>query len=420
MKCEAINPVVCGLIVAMISFTAPGWAAAPSEKVLYAFQSGIDGNRPIGGLILDASGNLYGTTAEGGGPENGGTVFELSPTASGWTETTLYSFQTSSGGAEPDSTLVMDGAGNLYGTTFFGPTGNCVGGCGVVFELMRPTNGGPWTETVLYSFQGGSDGAYPGGLIFDRSGDLYGTTSEGGILATCGGSGCGTVFELSPTAEGWALTTLYSFQGGTDGGTPAGLAKDAAGDLYGVTSFRGSAKSLGTVYELHQANGEWFFQVLYAFQGYGTGFQPSSPPVFSSQGYLVGTAFGGSPNGCCGLVFALLPQAGGDWTEVVPFRFNGKDGGGGPVFPLPGPVFDSHENLYGAVTEGGQYGQGVAYQLKRKNGTVTETYYSFCAQTGCPDGAGPESGVILDSSGNLYGTTTAGGLGYGVVYEITR
>lgn len=369
-------------------------------------------------MIFDASGNLYGTTAFGG-MVGAGDVFELTPTAGGWTETTLYSFQAGTDGIYPNTSLVLDGAGNLYGTTVYGGTGDCLGtGCGIVFELTPPTNGGPWTETILYSFQGGADGSVPtGGLILDRSGSLYGTTGLSGDLALCSGAGCGTAFELSSVAGAWTLTTLHTFLGGTDGSYPSGLTMGSGGDLFGVTTFGGSA-GLGTIYELYPSSGGWAEKILYAFPGNGgRGHNPVSPLVFSSQGYLVGTAQGGNANGCCGEVFALVPHAGGEWSEVVAFRFTNQDGGN--AIAPPTPVFDSHGNLYG-TGGGGKYKSGVAYQLKRANGVVKETYYSFCATTGCPDGAGPESGLILDSSGNLYGTTIMGGLGYGVVYEITR
>src|SRR5579863_7996254 len=169
-----------GLVIALISFTELSWAAAPRQKVLYAFQGGTDGMYPQNAMIFDASGNLYGTT-EQGGTIGAGTVFELTPTSNGWNETVLYSFQAGSDGIYPNSNLVIDAAGNLYGTTLLGGAGDCNGnGCGTVFQLTPPADDGPWTESLVYSFEGGTDGAFPYGVIIDKSGNLYGATSQGG------------------------------------------------------------------------------------------------------------------------------------------------------------------------------------------------------------------------------------------------
>jgi uncharacterized repeat protein (TIGR03803 family) len=375
---------------------------------------------PQSSLIFGASGNLYGTT-EQGGTVGAGTVFELTPTSSGWNETVLYSFQAGSDGIYPNSNLAIDAAGNLYGTTLLGGAGDCNGnGCGIVFQLTPPTDGGSWTESVVYSFQGGIDGAYPYGVIMDRSGSLYGATGQGGFTECGGGFGCGTVFELSSSSGNWAETILYSFKGGPqDGGNPeSGLAMDSNGNLFGATYF-GGGSSLGTIYELSPSNGTWTENILFAFTGNGgNGHNPSSTLVFSSQGYLVGTAQGGNPSGCCGEVFALVPHSGGNWSEIAVFRFNTKDGEVGSPDGSGTPVFDTHGNLYGTAG-GGQYNEGVAYRLKLGAHGVTEAYYSFCPKAGCHTGSDPQGGLILDGSGNLYGTTSSGGLGYGVVYEIT-
>jgi len=409
-----------GLVIALISFTELSWAAAPRQKVLYAFQGGTDGMYPQNAMIFDASGNLYGTT-EQGGTIGAGTVFELTPTSNGWNETVLYSFQAGSDGIYPNSNLVIDAAGNLYGTTLLGGAGDCNGnGCGTVFQLTPPADDGPWTESLVYSFEGGTDGAFPYGVIIDKSGNLYGATSQGGFADCGGGFGCGTVFELSSGSGGWTEMILNSFRGGTqDGSNPqSGLTMDSNGNLYGATYFGGSG-SLGTIYELSPSNGTWTEKILFAFTGNGgNGHNPSSTLVFSSQGYLVGTAQGGNPSGCCGEVFALVPHSGGTWTEIVAFRFNTKNGEVSPPDGSGTLVFDSHGNLYG-TGGGGQYSEGVAYGLKVGAHGVTEAYYSFCPKAGCSTGSDPQGGLILDGSGNLYGATATGGLGYGVVYEIT-
>jgi uncharacterized repeat protein (TIGR03803 family) len=411
-----------GLVIAMISLSEPGWAATPGEKVLYEFQGPPDGYNPSGSMIFDASGNLYGTT-ENGGTGRGGTVFELTHTADGWMESVLYSFQGGTDGGEPNSTLVMDEAGNLYGTTEFGGSGGCTSGdgCGIVFALTPPaTQGGPWIESILYAFQGNTDGAYPNGVILDKFGNLYGTTYNGGDLSCADGSGCGTVFELSLVGGAWSETTLYTFQESPDGNLPeSGLTIDASGNLYGATYWGGSGNGKGTVYELSPSNGSWSERTLYSFTG--NQFYPGSTLVFDSEGDLVGTAAGGNPNDCCGEVFALRPHQNGNWTEVVAFRFGQSNGGFGAL-GLATPVFDSHGNLYGTSGISGKYNDGAVYQLKPTE-PINETYFSFCAQAGCPGGAYPDGGVTLDKAGNVYGTTLQGGIGsqggYGVVYEIT-
>jgi uncharacterized repeat protein (TIGR03803 family) len=214
-----------------------------TETVLHTFAySGTDGYTPLAGLVFDASGNLYGTTVNGGAYKYG-TVFELTPTAGGgWTETVLHSFNNKgTDGYWPYASLILDASGNLYGTTLNGGTSNV----GTVFELT-PTAGGGWTETVLHNFRG-KDGYNPNSsLIFDAAGNLYGTTVKGGHY------GYGTVFELTPTAGGiWAETLLHSFNNnGTDGYWPyAGLIFDAVGNLYG-TSYLGGAHGFGTVFEI--------------------------------------------------------------------------------------------------------------------------------------------------------------------------
>ena len=224
--------------------------------MLYSFQGGADGSDPTASLIFDHAGNLYGTT-EGGCAPCVGTAFKLTPSSGGsWTESVLHIFQGNGDGYAPSAALVFDQSGNLYGTTAYGGNSSCIGGgtlgvpqgCGIVFELS-PASGG-WTESVLYSFQGGADGAYPdAGLTFDQKGNLYSTTNSSTVSAS--GCDCGNVFELSPTSGGgWTESVLYSFQGGADGASPAaGLVMDASGNLYGTTA-SGGAGSNGVVFEL--------------------------------------------------------------------------------------------------------------------------------------------------------------------------
>ncbi|MGA3211566.1 MAG: Ig-like domain-containing protein, partial [Terriglobales bacterium] len=357
---------------AVFELSPPVGGSGPwTETVLFS------GTSLLGGLILDSSGDLYGTTANGGA-NGGGAVFELTPPSGGsgtWTETVLYSFCTASGCADgeyPEATLVFDSQGNLYGTTFDGGAD----GPGTVFELSPPSAGsGPWTETVLYSFTSGSDGGKPiAGVIIDSQGNLYGTTTTGGNLADCGGSGCGVVFELSPPTGGsgpWPESVLYSFTNGSDGGDPrAGLIFDSKGNLYG-TAKGGGAYSVGTAFEL-------------------------TPPS------------GGS----------------GPWTESVLYNFCPSSGCADGEMPYAGLLFDSKGNLYGTTYSGGTGSGGTAFELSPPGGGTgpwTETVlYNFCSASGCADGQYPEAGMVFDSHGNLFGTTNSGGAkaSYGTVFEL--
>jgi uncharacterized repeat protein (TIGR03803 family) len=383
--------------------TASAWSQA-TETVLYNFQSGSTGYSPgAGGLIFDKAGNLYGITGNGGAAGNG-TVFELTPSGGAWVETVLHSF-TGSDGSEPAATLIFDSAGNLYGTTMGGgATGN-----GTVFELTP--SGGAWVETVLHSFTG-SDGSEPAAsLIFDSAGNLYGTTDYGGAF------GHGTAFELSLSGKAWAETVLHSFSGGddSDGSDPvASLIFDSAGNLYGTTQSGGL--SCGAVFELTPSAGAWTETVLYRFDC-GDGASPFGNVIFDSAGNLYGTTRYGGGNVCnygygCGTAFKLT-HAGGVWTETVLHSFNGSDGD----TPEAGLVFDKAGNLYGTTTGEGTNGYGNVFQLRPSGGAWTETVlYSF---TGGADGGTPRAGLFFDSTGNLYGTAEMGGTaGDGVVFEI--
>jgi uncharacterized repeat protein (TIGR03803 family) len=256
------------------------------------------------GLVIDASGNLYGETQYGG--SNGifaGTVYQLTNNGTGvWTKTIIHNFGGKNDGGVPEGGLIMDAAGNLYGTTQEGGTT----GWGVVFELS-PSSGGSWTENLLYSFLGGSDGADPlGGVIFDSAGNLYGTTEEGGSAKL------GTVFKLTPSASGWTKSVLHNFTGGSDGAgtwpTMPGLAIDAAGNLYGTTPVGGDLTcNCGIVFELSPGSGgQWTETVLHnftSFPGDGTG---GLPLIVDASGVLYGTSsIGGSAND--GAIFVVTP-----------------------------------------------------------------------------------------------------------------
>jgi uncharacterized repeat protein (TIGR03803 family) len=407
--------VVVALLLATTSIKTLG-----KEHVLHSF-NGRDGSFPVG-VILDAAGNLYGTTTFGSrdseschsGSDGCGTVFKLSPGNDGkWTRTVLYSFNSNGKqGSNPYAGLVMDAAGNLYGTTWLG--GNvdiCGSGCGTVFRLSLAANG-KWSETVLHSFHG-KDGANPyAGVIFDTAGNLYGTTWMGGS-ESCD---CGAVYKLSPGASGkWTETVLHSFNG-KDGANPyAGLVFDTAGNLYGTTSSTTNGES--TVFKLtHGANGKWTQAVAHTFNG-KDGESLYAGVVVDAEGNLFGAAAGGGAYGD-GIVFKLTPGANGKWRETVLHDFNGKDG----ARPQAVVALDATGNLYGTTFSGGNskscIGCGTVFKLSLgADRKWTETVlHSFNGN----DGQGPAFGnLIFDTARNLYGTTIQGGdQGYGVVFEL--
>jgi uncharacterized repeat protein (TIGR03803 family) len=332
-----------------------GW----TENVLYSFNNnGTDGVEPYAGLIFDGAGNLYGTTFVGG-TYNGGTVFELTPQAGGgWTEKVLYSFGANGAdGDQPYAGLIFDGAGNLYGTTYDGGTYDA----GTVFELT-PQAGGGWTENVLHTFNdNGTDGYLPlGGLILDAAGNLYGTTQHGPSRKRNGC--CGTVFELTPqTGGGWTEKVLYSF-GGKHGNEPnGGLVFDGAGNLYGTT-IEGGTYSSGTVFELTpEAGGGWTEKVLHSFGNGTDGIGPRGSLVFDGAGNLYGTTYdGGTYYLYGGTVFKLTPKVGGSWTEKVLHSFgNGTDGDQ----PYANLIFDAAGTLYGTTYVGGTYNRGTVFEI---------------------------------------------------------
>ena len=368
---------------------------AGKETLLYSFTGCADGREPFAGVIRDSAGNLYGTTLEGGTAE-AGVVFKLDTAGQ---QAVLYSFTAAAAGSQPYSGVIRDSAGNLYGTTLLGGATNA----GVVFKVNTAGKG-----TVLHTFTGGADGGGPyAGVIRDSAGNLYGTTSWGGT------AGAGVVYKLDPAGR---ETVLYNFTGGADGSGPqAGVIRDTAGNLYGTT-VRGGATGSGVVYKLDMAGHE---TVLYSFTGGVDGAWPYGGVIRDSAGTLYGTtSFGGTSNGICsdvvplgcGVVFKLDPAG----HETVLYSFTGGADGGWPDGDL---IRDSAGNLYGNTSGLGSpfcVGCGVVYRLDAAGHETV--LYSF---TGGADGAGPNAGVIRDSAGNLYGTTYGGGTaGAGVVYKL--
>lgn len=284
----------CGTVFKLAPPTTEGdpWTLS----VIYTFTGGTDGCLPSGGLVRDKAGNLYGATIERGGFGEG-TAFQLTPpTTKGgaWTETTLHSFSDTNGdGAYPVGNLILGNGGDLYGVTY---QGGGSGQNGAVYRLTK-ARGGAWSEELLHSFKGGSDGKYPlASLVFDGSGNLYGITNLGGSLSACGGYGCGTVFRLArPQTKGpWTKTVLYNFVNGSDGADPlGGLVFDRKGNLYGTTSYTGGyGNGRGAVFELSppaKQGDPWTETTLHDFTGGRDGSTPRASLIFGKGGALYGT-----------------------------------------------------------------------------------------------------------------------------------
>jgi uncharacterized repeat protein (TIGR03803 family) len=393
---------VSALILAVLLLVAARPAQAQTEVVLYNFCSQpncSDGGGPRDSLTF-YGGNFYGTTFYGGTGDVG-TVFELSPTGSGgWNQIVLYSFTGGADGANPYSNVIFDSVGNLYGTTQYGGDLTCdaPSGCGVAFELS-PAGGG-WTETVLHNFGNYPDGANPtAGMIFDTAGNLYGTTSN-------------SVYELSPSGGGWTEQVIYR-----NLATLSGLTMDAAGNIFGVSS------GVSVAFELSpNGSGGWTPAVIHNFCGPKDGCGPSGTLVFDNAGNLYGTTAYGGGGSSLGTVYKLSPVTKGKkkkpaWKEEVLHSFEGGTGDGGETFA--GVVLDADGNIYGTTPAGGINNGGVVFELVvpvGKGKYQEKLLWSF----NITDGADPLDSLILDSAGNLYGTTAAGGSKKGgVVFEVT-
>jgi uncharacterized repeat protein (TIGR03803 family) len=377
---------------------------AQTFTVLYTFGSVTgDASNPRAGVIRDPAGNLYGTTFGGSGA-----VFELTPTASvPWTETILHTFTGTPDGANPTAGLVRDSDGNLYGTTFYGGSSNE----GTVFKLA-PVTGGGWTEIILYSFSGGADGAHPyfGSLLLVGS-YLYGTTYEGGDLSCNASSGCGVVFRVK--TSGGHESVLHSFNPSdrNDGAYPyGGVIRDRDGNLYGVT-YGGGSTGAGVVFELSPVTGGgWTETLLYTFSDTTPdGVNSCAGLVRDAAGNLFGTTSGEND----------MPEASGTVFEVdaagneslLHFFAGPPSDGANPKFNL---ILDAKGNLYGTTPGRGTYNSGVIFELSpTASGWEEAILYNF---TGGADGSDPQ-GTLLDSEGNLYGTTYLGGISSGVVFK---
>ena len=391
----------------LILFSTTPAAQAQTFTTLHEFTNGPDGGEPLAGLTMDRAGNFYGTASTGGNtngvcsyrnPHGCGTVFKLSRRGSGWVLTPLYTFS-GPDGRNPQARVIIGPDGSLYGTTTWGGDADE----GTVFNLRPPaasckTALCPWTETVLHSFQGFTDGTEPtfGDLVFDSVGNIYGTTPHGGQGSN------GTVYKLTHSNGGWTETVLHRFQGGgSDGVIPyAGLVFDQAGNLWGTTAFGGSYNE-GTIYELVPSGGGWTESVVHNFLGASDGASPYAGMIVDQYNNFYGTTYG--YDGTTAKVFELSPSNGG-WTYQVLYTLGANQGIIGKL------AMDAAGNLYGT----NYYDIPEVFRLTPSNGVWT--------LTGSWGGVGlsPAGNVILDSSGNLYTTTQNGGPAeVGLVFEIT-
>jgi uncharacterized repeat protein (TIGR03803 family) len=340
-------------------------------------------------------------------------AFGLPSYASASTEQVLHAFTGGSDGIQPEGRLVLDSAGNLYGTSSSGGANNA----GVIFKLT-PTSSGPWQESILYQFTGGRDGANPRGLAFDSAGNLYGIAVNGGTptvgVPDCKRYGCGTIFKLSSTQGGWKFQLLHTFTGAFDGALPQGITLNAAGDVF-VTTYS-SYPNQGTIFELSSSSGVLKGSVVHVFiEATGDGALPIRPVVIDSAGNLFGAAWFGGRLGQ-GAVYEVSPTATGQWTESVINSFNTTLGSE----PYTSLVFDSAGNLFGTTTSGGEFDLGTVFELSPSStGQWTETL--IVSFQNASDGGIPHDGMAIDASGNLYGVTLNGGLCYncGTVFKLS-
>jgi uncharacterized repeat protein (TIGR03803 family) len=388
METKSIRAIVVISVVTLILLIAP--TAQGRETVLHAFQG--KAKSPAAALVADGSGNLFGTTGQDGLSPN--TVYELSPlSGGGWSFRILHVFKPQEGQL-PQGRLVLDSGRNLFGTT----AGGGKNGCGTVYELS-PQSGGRWSEATLHDFVC-TDSSPAAELVFDGKGNLFGGTINFS-------SGAGVAFELTPASQGqWTYNVLHRFTGAGDPGPQTSLIFDANGNLYGGQNF--------AIFVLTpNSDGSWTKNTAYKFSTKTDGSNPQGDFVFDNAGNLYG-ANGNDGSHGQGTVFKLTPHGGG-WTSTVLHSFAaGHDGSG----PAGGVIFDAAGNLEGTTSYGGAHGVGTVFKLTPgAHGRWTETLlHTF---TGGRDGSQPFAGLLLQASGNLFGTTSKGGAkGLGVLFEI--
>lgn len=402
------------LVFSALAVIATSAAQAQTLITLHAFSNGL-GSNPWAGLAVDAAGNLYGTTAFGGSPNCGsgcGSVFKLTHNSGGWILTTIYEFQGGSDGGQPRAGLVFGPDGSLYGTTQWTH--------GSVFNLRpRPiavcrSANCPWTKTVLHDFTGGNDGEKPGygNLVFDQQGNLYGTTLYGGL------HGAGTVFKLTRSGGAWAKSTIYSVPGDQSiQCAPAGVVFDRSGNLWGTAA--GCPNSFGAVFKLTQSGSGWTASSIHVFHNTLNGNTPDGAFPMASltldgSGNLYGTTESGPSDPDCpdlGSVFEV--NAAGEFSTLHFFppgsgpECEGETGVIGPV------ALDAQGNLYGTQYADAYGGYGGVF----KGGPSGWSELINFSQS---DGGLPIGSVVLDSNGHVYGTASENGPGGGgTVWEIT-
>jgi uncharacterized repeat protein (TIGR03803 family) len=385
------SAVFLAVALGTLPFAVPP-APAQTFNVIYSFTGGADGGNPLAGFIIGPQGELYGTTSVGG-KHGAGTVFKISQSGA---EQVLYSFTGGADGANPNSSLIFDAAGNLYGTTYSGGSA----GAGAVFKVTQAG-----AESVLYSFSGGTDGSNPQSkLIFDAAGNLYGTTYYGGAYAG------GTVFEVTGSTE----KVLHSFGNGTDGKNPtAGVTLTKKGVIFGTTS-AGGTSGYGTVFRLEDLESGWNETILHSFAMQNDGATPYAGLVFDSSDNLYGTTTdGGSGGDGGGTVFELTYSA-RTWN----FKTLDVLAGSGISGTYRNVLLDASGNIYATTHCDGTYSSGTVYKLTPSGSSWN--YSSLYVFTGQDDGFYSFSNLVFDAQGNLYGTTKNGGSGgYGVVFKIT-
>lgn len=391
---------------------------AQTYTVIYNFTGGYyDGSLPYATLTLDRAGNLYGTAFSGGQFANG-TVFRMMhQEGAGWVFSTLNIFPGAYYGSGPYGPVVFGPDGALYGTTYRGGNTACAGGqgCGTVFLLQPPPSVCHstlclWNEVVLYPFSGGDGNGNPEGpLTFDSSGDIYGTTRNGYNGSTCGGTGCGSVYELAWSGSFYIPSVLYAFTGSNDQGLPdSGVIFDSSGNLYGTTQGCFGTGD-GTVFKLTALGSSWSYSTLFEFPG-GIGDCPVAGLLMSSNGNLYGATANGSGAAFEGTL------SGGSYTFSLMAKLGSENGQScGPQSSL---IMDSAGNFYGTTYCDGAHGLGSVFKISPAGSGWTVTNLHDFA--GDDDGRYPVGGVVMDSSGHLYGTTSEGGTyGNGTVWEIT-
>lgn len=426
-RCKSSRPQRFLFTLAFVVLSLALAAQAQTETLQFSFGDNSGGWGPET-VWADGSGNFYGT-----GNVGSGMVYKLYMSSGVWKETAIHFFGGTADGWGPSASLIFDGQGNVYGSTLFGgKSPNCPStGCsGVVFELS-PTDTKAWKVTVLHTFTGGASGQSPMGLVFDSAGNIFGMTQTGGNMAgVCANdSGCGTVFRLSPkTGGGWQFSTIHTFNG-SDGLLPQGnLLIDAAGNLYGSTSWGGNSKyctefdlgGCGTVFRLTPTGkGGYGFSGLHHFSETNDGASPSTQLVLDAAGNLYGGNSLGGKSNPWGVVWELSPTTSGPWTFTALYNFTTTTDGQSIDGGL---TMDSAGNLYGTSPGGGTDSNcncGTIFKLSPgSSGWTIDLLHSFAG--GLTDGIVPVGNLVVDSSGNVYGITGEGGAySGGAFYEIT-